>query len=491
MKPNTYKSRIVERWRPRINDRRGQTALTLLVAGVFFMEILDGTIIATAAPSVGRSFGVDSASVSIAITAYLLTLAVLIPLSGWLAERFGARRVFLIAIVIFTVSSALCAASTSLTEFTVLRVFQGIGAATMVPVGRLAVLRVTAKKDLIRVIALITWPALLAPVIAPLLGGLITTYATWPWIFLINVPLGVAAFILAIKLVPHEQRGTPRKLDLLGFVLVCVGPGALVYLGALLVSPSPSWIAVTIAAAVGVIVTTWAVLHLLRARNPLLNLRAFRIETFRVTHAGGSFFRLTISAVPFLLPLFFQDAFGWTPVQAGSLVLFLFLGNLVIKPATTPLLTRFGFRNVLIWATIGAALSMALEALLTRSTPIAAIIALLFFSGVTRSIGFTAYNTIAFADIPDTDMTDANTLASTVQQLAASYGVAIGAVALTIGQPIAGWFNTSGTVAEFQVAFAIIALLTLVPVVEALMLSRSAGENIRPTRRGKPETVVE
>ena len=172
-------------------------------------------------------------------------------------------------------------------------------------------------------------------------------------------------------------------------------------------------------------------------------------------------------------------------------MLFLFLGNLVIKPATTPLLSRFGFRNVLIWATIGAALSMALEALLTQSTPIAAIIALLFFSGVTRSVGFTAYNTIAFADIPDADMTDANTLASTVQQLAASYGVAIGAVALTVGQPIAGWFNASGTVAEFQVAFAIIALLTLVPVVEALMMSRSAGENIRPARRAKPDTVVD
>jgi EmrB/QacA subfamily drug resistance transporter len=466
-----------------VASERRHLALTLLVAGTFFMEILDGTILSTAAPTMARSFGVSSAAISIAITAYLLTLAVLIPLSGWLSERFGARRIFIVAIAIFTISSALCAISTSLPELTVMRVFQGIGGAMMVPVGRLAVLRVTEKKDLIRAIAWLTWPALAAPVIAPLIGGILTTYATWPWIFLINVPLGILALVAAFVLVPREQPRPLHGLDWLGFLCTCIGLGSLVYLGALLAEDNPPWVQVIIAAVVGVVFVAGALIHLYRAAHPLLNLREFRLETFRVSNGGGSLFRLTISAVPFLFPLFFQDALGWTPVQAGSVVLVLFVGNLVIKPATTPMLIRFGFRRVLIASTIGAALSMLLSATLTATTPLVLVVALLFFSGVTRSIGFTAYNTIQFADVPELEMTEANTLSSTVQQVAAGFGVAVGAVALRAGQPIAALFGVTDAVGAFHVAFAIIALLALIPVIEALALSRVAGENIRPSGR--------
>jgi EmrB/QacA subfamily drug resistance transporter len=465
-----------------VTDRR-QLGLTLLVAGTFFMEILDGTILSTAAPSMARSLGVDSAAISIAITAYLLTLAVLIPLSGWLTERFGVRTIFLSAIAIFTVASVLCAISTSLVELTIMRVLQGIGGAMMVPVGRLAVLRTTEKSGLVRAVAYLTWPALVAPILAPLAGGIITTYATWPWIFLINVPLGVAAFLIGLRLVPAHVPSAARSLDLPGLLLSCVGIGSLVYLGSLLAETAPNWALVVASAAIGVVFTGLAILRLLRARHPLLDLRIFRVETFRVTHAGGSLFRLTISAMPFLLPLFFQDALGWTPVQAGAVVLSLFVGNLAIKPATTPLLTRFGFRTVLIASTIGAALSMALCALITGSSPIVLVVVLLFFGGVARSVGFTAYNTIAFADVPADEMTDANTLASTVQQLAAGFGVAVGAVALAAGHPLAGVFGGASDVAAFHVAFVIVAVLALVPFVEALVLSRDAGHAIRPPRR--------
>ena len=453
-----------------------QRNIALLVAGTFFMENLDGTILTTAAPSIGRSLGVPSVAVGITITAYLLTLAVLIPLSGWITRRLGSRRVFLAAIAIFTLASVLCALSTSLLELTIMRVLQGVGGAMMVPVGRLAVLRVTDRADLIRAIALLTWPALVAPIVAPLAGGIITTYFTWHWIFLINVPLGIVAFLAALRLIPTEERESPPRLDWLGLALTCTGLGSLVYLGSLLAERDPG-VLVTIGWAVGGFgLVGLAIAHQLRAPHPLLDLRALRIETFRLSHAGGSLFRLTVNAVPFLLPLLFQDVFGYSPLLSGALVLFVFVGNLAIKPATTSLLRRFGFPTVIVAASAAAALSMALMALLSSSTPLWLVIMLLTASGVARSTGFTAYNTIAFADVERVEMTDANTLASTLQQLAAGFGVAVGAAALRLGDSFA-----SGSGA-FGFAFAVLALLTALATVEGLLLSRSAGENIRPAR---------
>jgi len=393
-----------------------QRNIALLVAGTFFMENLDGTILTTAAPSIGRSLGVPSVAVGITITAYLLTLAVLIPLSGWITRRLGSRRIFLAAIAIFTLASVLCALSTSLPELTIMRVLQGIGGAMMVPVGRLAVLRVTDRADLIRAIALLTWPALVAPIVAPLAGGIITTYFTWHWIFLINVPLGVVAFLAALRIIPTEERESPPRLDWLGLVLTCTGLGSLVYLGSLLAERDPGMILTIGWAVVGFGLVGLAIAHQLRAPHPLLDLRALRIETFRLSHAGGSLFRLTVNAVPFLLPLLFQDVFGYSPLLSGALVLFVFVGNLAIKPATTSLLRRFGFPAVIVAASAAAALSMALMALLSSSTPLWVVIVLLTASGVARSTGFTAYNTIAFADVERVEMTDANTLASTLQR---------------------------------------------------------------------------
>ena len=448
------------------------------MAGTFFMENLDGTILTTAAPSIGRSLGVPSVTVGITITAYLLTLAVLIPLSGWITRRLGSRRVFLAAIVIFTVASVLCSLSASLPELTIMRVLQGIGGAMMVPVGRLAVLRVTDKVDLIRAIALLTWPALVAPIVAPLAGGIITTYFTWHWIFLINVPLGIVAFIAAVRLIPAEARETPPPLDWIGLALTCTGLGSLVYLGSLLAERDPGVLATIGWAVVGFGLVGFAIAHQLRSRHPLLDLRALRIETFRLSHAGGSLFRLTVNAVPFLLPLLFQDVFGYTPLLSGVLVLFVFVGNLAIKPATTPLLRRFGFRAVIVTASTASAMSMALMALLSSSTPVWLVIALLTVSGVARSAGFTAYNTIAFADVERAEMTDANTLSSTMQQVAAGFGVAVGAVALRLGD---GFATVSGA---FGFAFVVLAVLAALATVEAMLVSRTAGGNIRPARGG-------
>lgn len=440
------------------------------------MENLDGTILITATPSIGHSLGVPALSVGVTITAYLLTLAVLIPLSGWIAERFGSRRVFLAAIIVFTAASLLCAISTSLFELTLMRVIQGVGGAMMVPVGRLAVLRVTDRTDLVRTIALLTWPALVAPVIAPLLGGLLTTYASWHWIFLINVPLGVVAFIVALRLLPNEPVNRPDPLDWAGLVLTCAGLGLLVYAGSLLTEPVSPPLELALFWGGGAALTGLAVAHLLRSRHPLLHLRTLGIGTFRLAHSSGSLFRLTVSAVPFLLPLLFQSVFGWSPVRSGILVLCVFVGNIVIKPATTPLLRRFGFRTVILGSTLALALSIAAMAAITAETPLLLTAAILVVSGSARSVGFTAYNTIAFADIEREQMTDANTLASTLQQLAAGFGVTIGALALSVGQG----FGVEGV--PYRIAFFVLAALCLVATAGAVRLATGAGDNIRPRR---------
>ena len=462
-------------------DRR-QRSIALLVAGTYFMENLDGTIVATAAPSMARSLHVTSGDIGITITAYLLTLAVLIPLSGWVTQRWGVRRIFLSAIVVFTGASVLCAISTNVAELTAFRVLQGVGGAMMVPVGRLAVLRGTAKSDVIRAIALLTWPALAAPVIAPVLGGLFTTYLSWHWIFLVNLPLGVVAFAVALRLVPEVGQDPPPTLDWTGLALTCTAVAALVVLADVLAGARAGWPTAVGLAVLAAGLVLAAVLHLLRTEHPLLQLGILSVTTFLISHRGGSIFRVTVNAVPFLLPLMFQDAFGWTPVKAGVVVLFVFVGNLTIKPATTPLLMRFGFRAVMLGATAAAAVSMVGNGLLTPGTPLAATCVLLVFGGMARSVGFTAYNTLAFADIPPGDLPAANTLSSTVQQVAVGFGVAVGAVALRAGEPIGRWAGLGLPVAPYRIAFFVLAALTVIPVVESIRAARSTGNALRAGR---------
>jgi len=317
-----------------------QRNVALLVAGCFFMEMLDGTIVTTASPQIARSLHAQPAEIGLVVTAYLLTLAVLIPLSGWLTRRFGNRAVFLTAITVFTLASVGCAVSVSLGELVAMRVLQGVGGAMMVPVGRTMVVSMADKRDLLRITSYVVWPGLLAPVIAPLAGGLITTYASWHWIFLINVPLGAVAFCVAWRLVRGGETGAPPPLDLAGVLLTCAGLGALTYAAHLvsLAAPPPAQTAAFGAAAAALL--AGAVWHLRRAPHPLLNLRTLGVDTFRASQLGGSLYWLVVGAAPFLLPLLFQTQFGWSPVKSGAVVLFIFAGNVGIKPATTPLINR-------------------------------------------------------------------------------------------------------------------------------------------------------
>jgi EmrB/QacA subfamily drug resistance transporter len=451
--------------------RRG---LALLVAGAFFMEILDGTVIAPAAPHIAADLGVAPVDINVAITAYVLTLAVLIPISGWLADRFGARRVFTVALVVFTLASAACAVAPSLPVLTATRVLQGVGGAMMVPVGRLVVLRTTAKPDLVRAIAYLTWPALVAPVLAPAVGGLLSTYASWRWIFLVNVPLGVVALVFARRLVPELRSPEVGALDRRGFVLTALGVGALVVGMEGLGAGQPRWGVVVVALAVAVAAVGLAVRHLLRARRPLVDLRVLRIPSYRVTALGGTVYRGVITAIPFLLPLLFQLGFGWTAARAGLVVIALFVGNVGIKPATTPLMRRFGIRTVMLGAIAGSVLCLVAMAFLQPSTPLPLLLTLLLLSGVFRSVGFTAYNSVAFADVEPARMTGANTLMSTLQELGAGLGVAVAALLVRLGEAVgpddASW--------PYRAAFVLLAVLLTGPTVEGLALHRRTGDAI-------------
>jgi EmrB/QacA subfamily drug resistance transporter len=459
--------------------------IALLVAACFFMENLDGTIVTTAAPRIGRALGVPSTSVGLVIAAYLVTLAVLIPLSGWLAERFGARPIFLVAIAVFTLASGGCAASTSFAELVVCRIVQGAGGAMMVPVGRSVVLQRTGKSDVLRVISLLVWPALVAPVVAPLAGGVIITYASWPWLFLINVPLGVVALAVAWRIVASPRTQEPAPLDRLGVVLTCGGLGAATWIAYLLSLTHIPWAQVAGWAVAAGLLLTGATRHLLRTRHPLVNLRTLQVPTFRISLGSGSLFWSAIMAVPFLLTLLFQDEFHWSPVKSGALVLFIFVGNIAIKPATTPLLQRFGFRPIMVAATAGAAATMIAAALLHASTPVVVIALVGLLNGVGRSVSLTCYSTICFSDTPPEQMRDANTLQATAQQLSVGLGVPLAAVALRAGGPLASILPGSPT--AYAVAFVLLALIALIATAAALRLHPDAGSAV--TRPAESEPV--
>jgi EmrB/QacA subfamily drug resistance transporter len=440
------------------------------------MEILDGTIIATAAPAIAHDLNVKPVDVSAAITGYLVALAAGLPVSGWLTNRFGGRRIMLVAIAVFTVASGICAASVSLPMLVAFRVLQGVGGALMVPVGRLVVLRVTAKPDLISAIAYLTWPALLAPVIAPTLGGWIVTVASWHWIFLVNLPLGVLAFAVAARVVPSDPDPAVAPLDWVGFLL-CAGALATLLMALELVRPGEGGLGMMVVVATVLVATVGAsIWWLRRTPHPLLSFDSLRVASFRVGNVGGSVYRLVINAVPFLLPLMFQVGFGWSPARTGLLVMALFVGNVAVKPATTPLLRRLGFRRVLVSSIVGGAAVIGGIAALRPSTPLAVVVGVLLLSGALRSVGFSAYNSLQFAEISRASLSDANTLSATMQQVAAALGVSIGALLLRLADDALA--AESSPVAPYTVAFSALALLLVHPLLEVLRLPGTAGSEL-------------
>lgn len=449
--------------------------LALLVASCFFMEQLDGTIVTTAAPRIGADLGVSAASVGLIVTAYLLALAVFIPVGGWLMTVVRARTLFTTAIAVFTLASLGCGLSGGLYMIAGLRVLQGIGGALMVPVGRQLVLREAPKEEMLRLVSYIVWPGLLAPVIAPLVGGLIVSHASWRWLFWINIPLGSMAIVVASRIVPKTVDGPRAPLDVPGVALVGLGLGSLVW-AAHLVADKASSLGLAVAVfTASLVVCTAATVHLRRASAPILDLGVLADRVFGLSQLGVATFWMMTASVPFLLPLLLETSLGWSPVSAGALVMLVFVGNFGIKPATTPLLRRFGFRANLTVGTVGVTVTTAVMAVFNAGTPWEAIGAVALVAGVCRSIALTSYNTIGFSTLPLASRRAANTLQATIQQLGAGLGVAVATVALRVGQSVAATRTGDGA---FRWAFLLVAVFGVVSVGATASFPRGAGQEL-------------
>jgi len=450
--------------------------LIWLVAGVFFMENLDGTIIATALPTMARSFGRTAIELNVGVSAYLMALGVFIPASGWVADRFGTRRVFASAIIIFTLASALCGMASGLGEFVAARILQGVGGAMMVPVGRLVILKNTRKQDLMAAMSMLVWPALIAPVLGPPLGGFIVSHASWRWIFYLNLPLGLVALALALLLVPNMRGAERRPFDAQGFLLS--GAGIFLLLAGMehiVAAVDPLTLGLL---GSGLLLVALAVRHFRRAAAPMVDLSSLSIATFAAALRGGSFSRMAIGSAPFLLPLMFQVGFGYGAFQSGLLVLAVFAGNLTMKSMTTPVLKRFGFRPVLIVTCLINSLTLAACALLTPGTPILLTVVILFAGGLVRSMQFTAFSTIAFSDVPQPRLQGANGLFSTIFQISMGAGIALGALAVRIGHVAATELGLSAPGIDYRFAFLIVAGVGLLALIDVLRLPKGAGDHM-------------
>jgi EmrB/QacA subfamily drug resistance transporter len=459
-----------------MKQSRSPLYVTTLIAGAFFMENLDGTIIATALPQMARSFHVGAVRLNIGMTAYLLTLAVFIPISGWIADRCGARSVFAAAIGTFTFASLLCAEAHTLTQFTLTRILQGIGGAMMVPVGRLIVLRTTPKDKLAEVIAYISWPGLTALVVGPPLGGFITTYASWHWIFFLNLPIGVVALILTLLWVENIRAEDKHGFDWLTFLLAGLASAGAVYGMEKLGSEGVPWHVPGLVLALSVLSGGAAIIAAHRQPDTsLIDLESMRLKSYSLSVFGGSAFRVGVSVLPFLLPLMFQLAFGLNAFRSGLYLLALFAGDLSMKVFVIQTLRRFGFRRILIVNGILTAVSAALCAVLSPATATVLVVAILFVHGALRSMQFTCMTTLAYAEVPAARMSRANGFLSAVMQLSMGMGVAVGAITLRLVAHARGHSAALPQLRDFHLAILFVSVLVLGPVFDSLGLAPDAG----------------
>ncbi len=453
----------------------------LIVAVALFMENMDSTVIATALPAIAADIGTSPLALKLAITSYLLALAVFIPISGWMADRFGARTIFRTAIVVFVLGSVGCAFSGALWHFVLARFIQGMGGAMMTPVGRLVLLRTVEKSKLVDAMALVTMPALIGPLLGPPLGGFITTYASWHWIFIINVPIGVLGFFLVTRFVENVRAETPDPFDFIGMALVGLAVTGLAFgssvagLGFL----PRSLVAVLIL--VGAAAAAAYVAYARRTPTAVLDLSLFRLPSFRAGVAGGFLFRIGAGALPFLMPLLLQIGLGMSPFESGLITLSAAVGAITMKAGAARILRRFGFRRTLTVNALLAAGSLGACAAFGPGTPIWAMVAVLLIGGLFRSLQFTSVNTIAFAEVEPRRMSRATSLVSVAQQLSISTGVAVGA--LIVETVLRFEQHPTLSASDFPPAFVIVACIS---AASALLFARLPADAGAELAAGKP-----
>ncbi|WAC73335.1 MFS transporter [Roseateles sp. SL47] len=453
--------------------------MTLAIAAVMFMLVLDGSILNTSLPAIAASQGVPPLALSAVVTAYLLAASAVLPLSSWLGERHGLRKMFLIGVGVFTLASLLCGLAQTPAQLVLARVVQGIGGGLLLPLGRTMALRGAGKQDIVGIQALLVWPALFGPVLGPPLGGLLSTYASWRWNFLLNVPIGLIGMLLLSRWVPRDTPGTPRPFDLIGFI--GAAGGLTLFIGGV------EWVSHDVGAAqgrlapwacglAGLAVLVWTVRHLSRAKHPVVSLSPFEQHSFAIATTGGTLASTAIQSTPFLLPLLFQLGMGKDAVSAGAMLLPYFAANLGMKTVTTPILHRFGFRRVMIGAGLISALSIAAFALVDAQTPWALLIGLLIVSGASRSMSMTAINTLAVSELPQHQLGASSTLAAISSQVAGAMGVAVGALVLAVMAHLGG--REQLAVSDFSAAFLVVAALNALALLQFRRLARNAGADI-------------
>ena len=461
-------------------------AAVLIVAGVFFLLLLDSSILNTSLPQVASSMGVRPLALSPTITGYLLASVVTMPLSGWLAGKFGARRTYLFAIALFMLASAACGASAALWQLIAARVIQGAAGGLMLTVGRSLALRDAQKSELLSITSLLVWPALLAPVLGPPVGGLITTYISWRWNFLLNVPLGFIALALIAKFVPPDGPARELPMDWPGAIMTAAGLGALFggFEMTVIAAAEPSrWLPAIALVTVGTVLLGLAYRHLKRTKNPVISLTPLKAKTFRLaTSSAGIFSAGCLHATPYLLPLGLQIGFGLSAAAAGAMMLPYFLGNLLMKTATTPLLRLMGFKSILLVDGALAMVLIGLFSLLSPQTPYVVTIAVLVLAGGARSMLFTAINTLAFVDVDQAERGHAATLTSISQLLGQTLGIAGSALLLAAAQAAHG--GTALQAGDFRIAFVGVAIIGLFSLLPYLRLTAQDGHEVISARPG-------
>ena len=466
----------------------------LIIASALFMEQLDSTVLTTALPAMARSFDVDPVHMSAALTSYLVSLAVFIPASGRIADRFGSRTVFRGAIGLFMIGSLLCAQAPSLTFLVLSRLLQGAGGAMMVPVGRLVLLRTVPKSQIVSAMFWMLLPATIGPLFGPVVGGFLTTYLSWRWIFYINLPVGLLGIALTTRFIPQLRESMPTRFDLLGAVLSGVSLACLIF-GLESAGRGTGAIPRTTAIlTVGLIAGMLYGLHARRTSNPILDFSLMRVPTFRLSTLGGSMTRLAAGASPFLVPSMLQLGFGMSAAQSGLITFTGPIGALSMRLVIKRVLRRYGFRTTMTANGVTAGILMLACASFRPGWPFWLLSAVLFLGGMAQALQFTAYNTVAYADIPAERMSAATSFYATFQQVTLTLGICIAAGSVAASRALGG--RATLTLVDFSVGFTVVGLLALLASPIASRLSAEAGSELsghrpdpEPASRKPPVTA--
>ncbi len=450
-------------------------AVPLVLAIALFMQMMDSTVTATALPAIARDIGTEPVALKLAMTTYLVALAIFIPVSGWMADRFGAKNVFRWSILVFVLGSIACSLSFSLETFVASRFLQGMGGALMTPLARLVLVRATPRNQLVNAMSWLTVPALVGPLVGPPLGGFLTTYLSWHWIFYINVPIGLAGIVAASLVLPQVTAQNIRPMDWPGFVLAGLAFSGLLLGFSVISLPALPPIVGLVTGTVGLLAGLIYILHARRAEHPLLDLKLFALPLFRTALIGGSLFRIGIGAVPFLLPLMLQLGFGLSPFDAGLITFYSAAGAILAKFIAPAVFARFGFRGVSLSMTLLSAALLAALGLFDKATPAFLMVIILFVSGIVRSTFFTGINALGFADVSEEQTSQATAITSVFQQLSFAVGIAVGGATLEI---LANLGGGEIRVTDFHVSFFVVGIVSAFAFLPFLSISRDAAADV-------------